>query len=53
MWQLVQNVKMYFENECEAELWTVLIHHHECVTLSKILLVMHSNILTLHYNMPI
>ena len=27
-------------------------HHHEWVTLSKFLVFMHSNILTLHYNMP-
>ena len=36
MWQLAQNVKMYFENECEAELWTVLIGHEKLILIKSL-----------------
>ena len=36
MWQLVNNVKIYFENECDSELWTVLIGHEKLILIKSL-----------------
>ena len=36
MWQLVNNVKINFENECDSKLWTVLIGHEKLILIKSL-----------------
>ena len=31
-----KNVKIYFENECDSELWTVLIGHEKLILIKSL-----------------